>query len=327
MASKSASSKTASRVIPLTGEGLDRAAHHRRDAAWLEEAFAADTVRILLMKEGLPLVEGSGPAHSLQAVGQVMPPGRPLLWLGALAGVLAPKALRLFLGVTEEGAPVFALDLPASFSLGASPIAGLGQFEDFRIAATGMEAFDGGAAATARALFEWHHRHTFCSACGTGTTVEEAGWKRRCPDCGAEHFPRTDPVVIMLVVKGDRALMGRQAAWRPGFWSCLAGFVEPGETFEQAAAREVLEESGVKCSGVADYLFCQPWPFPSSLMIGMILEAESEEVIVDTSELEAARWFSRDEVAAMMAGRHPEAFGPMPIAIAHHVVMAWLERN
>jgi NAD+ diphosphatase len=203
----------------------------------------------------------------------------------------------------------------------------LGVFEDFRVAVSGMGAFDGGAAATARALFEWHHRHGFCSACGAKTEVEEAGWKRRCPSCDAEHFPRTDPVVIMLVVKGDKALMGRQAAWRPGFWSCLAGFVEPGETLEQAAAREVMEESGIRCTGVADYLFCQPWPFPSSLMVGMILEAESDEVTVDLTELESARWFTRDEVAAMMAGRHPDAFGPMPIAIAHHVVMAWLERS
>jgi NAD+ diphosphatase len=315
------------RVIPLTGEGLDRAAHHRRDPAWLDAAFAADNVRILLMKDGLPLVEGSGPPTSLQAVGQAMPSGRPLLWLGAQAAMLAPKASRLFLGETAKGAPVFALDMPASFNLSTSPIAGLGVFEDFRVAATAMGAFDGGAAATARALFEWHHRHGFCSFCGAQSEVQEAGWKRKCPECGTEHFPRTDPVVIMLVVKEGKALMGRQAAWRPGFWSCLAGFVEPGETLEQAAAREVLEESGIRCSGVADYLFCQPWPFPSSLMVGMILEAETDDVTVDTSELESARWFGREEVAAMMAGKHPEAFGPMPIAIAHHVVMAWLERS
>jgi NAD+ diphosphatase len=320
------------RVIPLVGSGLDRAAHHRRDAAWLDRAFAADNVQILLMKDGLPLVEGSGSPTQLQAVGQAIPPGRPLLWLGAQAAMLAPRALRLFLGETTKGetrrgAPVFALDLPSSFNLASSPIAGLGVFEDFRVAASGMGAFDGGAAATARALFEWHRRHGHCSVCGTKTDVQEAGWKRKCPDCDAEHFPRTDPVVIMLVVKGDKALMGRQAAWRPGFWSCLAGFVEPGETLEQAAAREVLEESGIRCSGVADYLFCQPWPFPSSLMVGMILEAETDEVTVDATELESARWFTRDEVAAMMAGRHPDAFGPAPIAIAHHVVMAWLERG
>jgi NAD+ diphosphatase len=321
------SSRPARRPIPLVGDGLDRAAHHRRDPAWLEKAFAADNVQILLMKDGLPLVEGAGPPTQLQAVGQVIPPGRPLLWLGAQAARLAHRAMRLFLGETKKGAPVFALDLPSSFDLAASPIAGLGVFEDFRVAASGMGAFDGGAAATARALFEWHHRHGFCSACGARTEVEEAGWKRRCPSCNAEHFPRTDPVVIMLVVKGDKALMGRQAAWRPGFWSCLAGFVEPGETLEQAAAREVMEESGIRCTGVAEYLFCQPWPFPSSLMVGMILEAETDEVTVDPTELESARWFTRDEVAAMMAGRHPDAFGPTPIAIAHHVVMAWLERG
>lgn len=317
----------ARRVIPLVGEGLDRAAHRRRDPAWLDAAFASDAVRVLLMKEGLPLVEGAGAASAARSIGSALPPGRPPLWLGPQAAMLAPRAHRLFLGETAGGAPVFALDLPASFSLANAPIAGLGVFEDFRVAAAGMNAFDGGAAATARALFEWHHRHGFCGVCGAASRSEEAGWKRRCPDCGTEHFPRTDPVVIMLVVRGDKALMGRQAAWRPGFWSCLAGFVEPGETLEQAVAREVLEESGIRCSGAADYLFCQPWPFSSSLMIGMIVEAESEDVTVDTTEIEAARWFSRDEVAAMMAGRHPDAFGPMPLAIAHHVVMAWLERG
>ncbi len=142
------------------------------------------------------------------------------------------------------------------------------------------------------------------------TVIQDAGWKRKCEDCGAEHFPRVDPVAIMLAVHGDKCLMGRQKAWRPGFWSCLAGFVEPGETFEQAAAREVLEEAGVRCTGRAEYLFCQPWPFPSSLMIGLILEADGEELKIDTGELETARWFTRDEAKAMMAGSHPDAYPP-----------------
>lgn len=320
-------SDDAQRAIPLVGAGIDRAAHHRRDPAWLDKAFASDNVRVLLMRDGLPLVEGAGPPATPQAIGAALPPGRPILWLGPQAGMLAPKATRLFLGETEKGSPVFALNLAGSFNLDASPIAGLGVFEDFRIAAGGMDAFDSGAAATARAIFEWHRRHGYCSVCGEQSRVEEAGWKRACPECGTEHFPRIDPVAIMLVVRGDRALLGRQAAWRPGFWSCLAGFVEPGETIEQAAAREVLEESGVRCTGAVKYLFCQPWPFPSSLMIGLIVEAASEDVTVDKTEIEDARWFSRQEIADMMAGRHPEAFGPMPVAIAHHVIMAWLDQG
>jgi NAD+ diphosphatase len=131
----------------------------------------------------------------------------------------------------------------------------------------------------------------------------------------------------MLAVHGDRCLMGRQKAWRPGFWSCLAGFVEPGETIEQAAAREVLEEAGVRCTAApGEYLFCQPWPFPSSLMIGLILYAEDDKITVDAHELETARWFTRDEAKAMMAGTHPEAHAPMRFAVAHHVLKAWLER-
>ncbi len=301
--------------IPFAAPGFDRAAHHRRDAAWLESAYASPAVRVLVMKEGLPLIEGSQ--------GQQGP--RPILWLGAQAAMLSPKAVRVFLGLTEKADPVFAIELPASFSLSSSPIAGLGVFEDFRAAATGLSPTDASAAATARALFEWHRRHGHCAVCGGATHVAEAGWKRECPDCGGEHFPRTDPVAIMLAVKGDRCLMGRQRAWPPGFWSCLAGFVEPGETFEQAAERELFEEAGIRTTGEAQYLFCQPWPFPSSLMIGLILQAETEEIRIDPSELEAARWFTREEAAAMMNRTHPEFYAPPALAVAHHILKAWLD--
>jgi len=314
-------------AIPLVGAGLDRAAHHRRDQAWLDNAINADNAQILLMREGLLLVEGAAPPSPPGRPGTPLGPGRPLLWLGPQAAMLAPKSMRLFLGLTDKGAPVFAIDMPASFSLDSSPIAGLGVFDDFRSAAAAMSAFDGGAASTARALFEWHHRHGYCAVCGAPSTAMDAGWKRKCSDCGAEHFPRVDPVAIMLAVKGDKCLLGRQAAWPPRFWSCLAGFVEPGETIEQAAAREIFEEAGVVCTGAADYLFCQPWPFPSSLMIGLILEASSEEITVDTSELEAARWFTRDEVRLIMAGEHPDVVRPMSFAVAHHVIKAWLDRD
>ncbi len=313
--------------IPLVPAGLDRAAHHRRDPAWLDAAFNSDKARVLLMREGLLLVEGSAPAAAPSQIGAALPPGRPLLWLGGQAGMLSPKATRVFLGETVKGSPVFALDMPASFSLDSSPIAGLGVFDDFRAAASAFDAFNGGAAATARALFEWHRRHGFCANCGARTTILEAGWKRKCDDCGTEHFPRVDPVAIMLAVRGDKCLLGRQKAWRPGFWSCLAGFVEPGETLEQAAAREIFEEAGVRCTTRSDYLFCQPWPFPSSLMVGLILEADEGEIKVDESELETARWFTRAETASMMAGTNPEAFAPPRFAIAHHVIKAWLDRG
>ncbi|HOY77068.1 MAG TPA: NAD(+) diphosphatase [Hyphomonadaceae bacterium] len=318
---------TAAADIPLVPAGLDRAAHHRRDQAWLDAAFNSDRARVLLMREGLILVEGSAPPSAPMQIGAPLPPGRPLLWLGGQAGMLSPKATRIFLGETEKGSPVFALDMPSSFNLDNSPIAGLGVFDDFRAAAAAFDAFNGGCAATARAIFEWHRRNGFCCNCGARTKVLEAGWKRKCEDCEAEHFPRVDPVAIMLAVKGDKCLLGRQKAWRPGFWSCLAGFVEPGETIEQAAAREIFEEAGIRCTTTADYLFCQPWPFPSSLMIGMILEADNEDIKVDESELETARWFTREETRSMMAGTNPDAFPPMRFAVAHHVIKAWLERG
>ncbi len=314
-------------AIPLVAEAIDRAAHHRRDTAWLDDAFASDSVRILLMREGLPLVEGSAPPVGGGAPGVHFGGVRPLLWLGAQAALLSPKATRVFLGLSAKGSPLFALEVPTGFNLSASPIAGLGVFEDFRAAASGLDAFEAGAATTARALFEWHRRNGFCASCGARTDLVEAGWKRKCDDCGAEHFPRVDPVAIMLAVRGDACLLGRQAAWRPGFWSCLAGFVEPGETVEQAAVRELFEEAGVRASPAnADYLFCQPWPFPSSLMVGLIIEANSEAITVDATELEAARWFTRDETMAMMAGVHPDLFAPPRLAVAHHVIRAWLDR-
>jgi NAD+ diphosphatase len=312
-------------AIPLADAGIDRAGHRRRDQAWLDTAFTSANVQLLLMKDGLPLVEGGAPPRPTTGPGLIQPGARPVLWLGPQGGQLSTRAQRLFLGETERGAPVFALDLPSSFSLASSPIAGLGVFEDFRAAAAGMSAFDASAAATARALFEWRRRHGFCANCGAETDLVEAGWKAHCPSCKAEHFPRVDPVAIMLAVRGNRCLLGRQKAWPPGFWSCLAGFIEPGETIEQAAARELFEEAGVRTSGPARYLFSQPWPFVSSLMLGLILEADSEEVVVDTDELEDARWFDRTEVAAMMSRSHPTLFAPPPLAIAHHVIRAWLD--
>ncbi len=312
--------------IPLALATLDRAGHRRKDEAWLKAAFASDDARVMLMQNGMPLVEGAAPASGGGSVGTHFGGSRPLLWLGPQAAMLSDKARRLFLGMTAKGSPVFALDLPQSFSLASSPIAGLGVFEDFRAAASAMDNAEASPAATARSIFEWHRRNGFCANCGTATVIVEAGWKRVCEDCDAEHFPRVDPVAIMLAVRGDNCLLGRQGGWRPGFWSCLAGFVEPGETIEQAAARELEEEAGIRADAAsARYLFGQPWPYAHSLMTGLILEAASEEITVDTNELETARWFTRDETTAMMDGRHPEFFAPPKLAIAHHVIRAWLD--
>jgi NAD+ diphosphatase len=181
--------------------------------------------------------------------------------------------------------------------------------------------------AEAKAMLHWHARHRFCSNCGSPTDLVEAGWKRACPACKAEHFPRTDPVVIMLTVSGDKGLLGRSGRFAATMWSCLAGFVEPGEAIEDAVRRETLEEAGVKC-GRVKYLYSQPWPFPMSLMIGAHAEALNDDLTMDQNELVGLRWFSKDECAAMLMRKHPEGLTcPPPVAIAHHIIRSWVESD
>jgi NAD+ diphosphatase len=181
--------------------------------------------------------------------------------------------------------------------------------------------------ATAKALLMWHAQHGFCAKCGAKTKIEQAGWRRDCGNCGAAHFPRTDPCVIMLAVDHDRCLLGRSPRFLPSMWSCLAGFVEPGESFEEAVRRETFEESGLRIGRVS-YFASQPWPFPMSVMIGFHAEAETTELNIDWKELDGARWFARDEVKLMLAGKHPDGlFTPPPVAIAHHIIRAFAERG
>jgi NAD+ diphosphatase len=181
--------------------------------------------------------------------------------------------------------------------------------------------------AEAKALIGWHARHRFCPNCSAATEMVQGGWRRDCPSCKAEHFPRTDPVVIMLAIAGERALLGRSRRFAPTMWSCLAGFVEPGETFEEAVRREVAEEAGITCGRVT-YFASQPWPFPSSLMIGCHAEALSEKIVVDRDELEDARWFAREELAAMLRRTHPAGLTtPPPVAIAYHIIRSYVEQG
>ena len=178
----------------------------------------------------------------------------------------------------------------------------------------------------ARSLVDWHARHRFCARCGAPTKLAKGGWQRSCEGCGAEHFPRVDPVTIMLVEHDGRLLLGRQPRFPPRRFSALAGFVEPGESIEEAVAREVLEEAGVKV-GPVSYVASQPWPFPSSLMIGCYAQALDDALTIDTTELDEADWFTREEVAAAMAGDEGGRFiAPPPHAIAHHLMQWWLDR-
>ena len=181
--------------------------------------------------------------------------------------------------------------------------------------------------AEGKALLNWHGRHRFCSNCGAATNVVEAGWRRDCPSCHVQHFPRTDPVAIMLPVAGERCVLGRSHRFQPGMWSCLAGFVEPGEAIEDAVRRETREEAGIICGRVS-YFASQPWPFPTSLMIGCHAEALSREIVIDRVELDDARWFDREEVAAMLLRRHPDGLTTPPtVAIAYHIIRAWVEEE
>ena len=294
---------------------LDRRSDLRDDAAAMARLLAADAARFLVVAGDRPLIgRGAAPtAFHDRAAAEAL-------------GALFDRAV--FLGLAPsaegEGAPWFAL----RSGLDADAIAGLADHEaaDLRALAVGgvLAEAEYGAIAQGRACLYWHATHRFCARCGGRSEMAAAGWKRVCPACGAEHFPRTDPVVIMLITDGDRCLLGRQGRFPPGMWSCLAGFMEPGETIEAAVRRETREEAGIEV-GRVDYFASEPWPFPGSLMIGAIGRARSVVIRRDETELEDCRWFDRDEVARMLAGDHPEGlFTPPPIAIAHHLAAAFV---
>ena len=291
----------------FAGNPLDRAGDRRGDPAWLAEQAADPRALALAIHDGRVLVE----AH---------PEGPRLAWLDLpMAQDLAPGR-DVFLGLWKD-APVFAVDLK-------DEIEGLGDFTDMRTAAALLSGADAAMAGTAKSLFDWRARHGFCARCGQATEVAAGGWKRICPACGTEHFPRVDPVTIMLpVYRGGaepRCLLGRQASWPEGRMSALAGFLEPGETIEEACAREIAEESGLTVTA-ARYHSSQPWPFPSQLMIGLIAEVSDDQARPDQTELEQVAWFSREEARAVLEGRHPEVKAPPPFAIAHTLIQAWVE--
>jgi NAD+ diphosphatase len=285
---------------------LDRAAHRRRDEAWLRDAMAGAAARVALMHQGQPMLDAAG-----------------AVWLGGAAlGAAGEGAMVVFLGVDGAGAPHFAIEPDEAFDIAQSPLAGLGEFADMRAAAMRLPAHEASMLGCAKSLFEWHRRHRFCANCGAPSRVVEAGWKRECDQCKAEHFPRTDPVVIMVLVIGEKCLLGRQKRFPRGMYSALAGFVEPGEAIEEAVARETLEEAGLKVTRVR-YHSTQPWPFPSSLMIGCIADVADDREEIDEEELESGRWFTRAEARLMIEGKHPECACPPAIAIAHHIIKAW----
>jgi NAD+ diphosphatase len=243
---------------------------------------------------------------------------------GALAnGLGAADAAEVFLGL-QGTTPYFARDISALPDPLAAALAGLGHFRDARAAAALLPLHQVAIMGQAKALIDWHNRHGFCSQCGSATLPSEGGYRRVCPRCQAEHFPRTDPAVIMLVTARDHCLLGRNKRFAGGHYSTLAGFVEPGETIEEAVRREVFEEVGVRVNGVR-YFATQPWPFPFNLMIGCFAEADMSDIAVDGHEILTARWFDRGTVRRLIAGESNEVSLPRREAIAFHLIRAWAE--
>ncbi len=297
--------------ITFSANPLDRAANRRRDQAWLAAALRDPASRFL-------------PLRALKAPIRFEPQAR-LDWRpeAEIANLIADGATLVLLGL-GNGIAHFAIDA------GKAPAARLalwGKFIDARSIAPDLEPGEIAVFAQARSFVDWHARHGFCAVCGSPSILAAAGASRRCANevCGAEHFPRTDPVVIMLVLHNGRCLMGRQPRFARGVYSALAGFVEPGETIEEAVRREVMEEAGIPIGRVR-YRISQPWPFPSSLMLGCIAEATDDRLIVDSTELEEARWFDRAEVAAMVARSETAETPrmPPPLSLAHQLAKVWL---
>jgi NAD+ diphosphatase len=295
--------------IVFSGSPLDRADQRRKDGAWLRGRLADDATRILpVWKLSVLVREGASPR---------------LAWATpALLDGRDAEQDTVFLGVAD-GVAHFALDVSAvPDPLEAFGFAGAAHFPELRAVAAQLPPGDAAIAAQARHLVDWHARHGFCPGCGERTRARDAGWSRWCAACSTEHFPRTDPVVIMLVVDGERCLLGRQSAWPRPFFSALAGFVEPGETLEEAVRREVREEAGLEVDGIR-YVASQPWPFPASLMLGCFAEARTREIRVDASELEEAAWFTREQVSKALLAPTAELAVPPPMAIAHHLIRVW----
>ena len=275
----------------FSGPGLDRADALRACPEKIAALAARSDALQLRWHEGAPAIDEAG-RLSWQPV------DNPRLFLGMDGG--APR----FSDIPDGGAPA---DPRAHFAL-------LGL----------LDAQDGPLFAAALSLANWHRRHGFCAVCGKGTEPNRGGWSRRCDDCEAEHYPRVDPVVIMLAVHEGRVLLGRQPQYPPGRYSALAGFVEVGETIEAAVARELHEEAGIRVADVR-YVASQPWPFPSSLMIGAMATSSGDRLVIDRSELDDARWFGRDEVAAAVERKSDAPFlAPPEFAIAHTLLLHWL---
>ncbi|MEL6677750.1 MAG: NAD(+) diphosphatase [Pseudomonadota bacterium] len=312
-------------IITFAQSSFDRAAHLREDPGGVARLFSDHETRVLPVWRGKPLMDISGTLG--------------LAWLDSRAEILREAVEDpVFLGI-EAGRAHFAIDVSAwedpdadrdalanfvDRSTNTHPsLAAEQKFVDLRSAMGDLDGVDAGNAAAAKGILEWHRTHPRCARCGAPTDMAKGGWQRRCGSCGASHFPRTDPVVIMLITHGNDVLLGRSPGWPEGMYSLLAGFMEPGETIEAAVRREVMEEASVPVGDVG-YLASQPWPFPSSLMIGCSGEALAREITLDPVELEDAIWVSRERCMAAMAGNDPTLLPARKGAIARSLLEMWL---
>ncbi len=310
-----------SEAVTFGGSGLDRAAHLRGDGDAIA-ALWAEGAQVLPLWRGKPLIGGDA-AIRLTTDHQV---------LGHAVGDA------IFLGM-DDGVPVFAQDIsgwePKELDAQAMvqffdpseqqhPDLPAGEvFCELRGVMAQLSPRDAELIASAKSLFDWHRTHRFCSTCGQQSVISMAGWQRDCPACKRKHFPRTDPVVIMLITHGNSVLIGRSPGWPDGVYSLLAGFIEPGETVEAAVRREVFEEAGIRV-GAVGYLASQPWPYPSSLMVGCRGEALGRKITIDPVEIEDALWVTREEMLDVYAGTHPMMKPARVGAIAHFIVQHWL---
>ena len=300
----------ASRPNIYTGSPLDRVGYQRDEAAWIEARLATESSRFVPLWRSRTLftdIEGGAPRAVFLSASQALPfreAGGPWAFLG-----------------TRDGDAVFAVDVSALEDPAPLLPPGAGRFEDLRALAGTLTKDDAAILAHARGLMHWRIRHRFCANCGTACEPRSAGHALSCPSCKAQHFPRTDPAVIMLVHRGDRAVLGHSTRFpNSTMYSTLAGFVEPGESLEEAVSREVLEESGIRV-GAVSYHSSQPWPFPASIMLGFYAEALTHEITIDETELLDVRWFTKDEI------RNSERHGftlPRPDSIARRLIEDWV---
>ena len=316
-------------TVTFGGSGLDRAAELRGNRDVLRFVRSAGNTVSILLWRGKVLVCGENRSQLVR-----LPMSHPMISNGPEGITKEPVLLG-----REDGAAIFASDI-SSWEPEDLDTAAMGQFLDpseqhhpdfpddhvfveLRRLMTWFTPRDAELAATAKAIIGWHRTHKFCAKCGVPSEIDQAGWQRTCPACGAHHFPRTDPVVIMLITRGSSVLMGRSPGWPPGMFSLLAGFIEPGETLEAAVRREVWEEAGIRV-GAVSYLASQPWPFPASLMFGCAGEALDTEIRIDPEEIEEARWVSRNDMLKIFVGEHPEIKPARKGAIAHFLLENWL---